>query len=54
MAAPASRELAQYLGHFDPAFRLRVYTHLIEGSQDRARRIIDNRLFRPRAVANGT
>ena len=48
------RELADYLGHHDPAFTLRVYSHLMPGSHDRARRVIDARMFRPRAVADGT
>ncbi len=48
------KELAEYLGHHDPAFTLRVYSHLIPGSHDRARRVIDARIFRPRAVADGT
>ena len=48
------KELAEYLGHHDPAFTLRVYSHLIAGSHDRARRVIDARMFRPRAVADGT
>jgi integrase len=48
------KELAEYLGHHDPAFTLRVYSHLIAGSHERARRVFDARLFRPRAVADGT
>jgi integrase len=48
------RGLAEYLGHHDPAFTLRVYGHLMPGSHDRARRVIDARMFRPRAVADGT
>jgi integrase len=47
------KELAEYLGHHDPAFTLRVYSHLMPGSHDRARRVIDARMFRPRAVADG-
>lgn len=48
------KELAEYLGHHDPAFTLRVYSHLIDGSHERARQVFDARLFRPRAVADGT
>ncbi|PKV95897.1 integrase-like protein [Amycolatopsis echigonensis] len=44
------RELAEYLGHANPAFTLRVYSHLLPDSHDRARQAIDRRLFRPRAV----
>jgi integrase len=48
------RELADYLGHHDPAFTLRIYGHLVADSHDRARRAIDDRFFRPRAVSHGT
>jgi len=48
------KELAEYLGHHDPAFTLRVYSHLIAGSHDRARQVFDAAMFRPRAVADGT
>jgi integrase len=48
------KELAEYLGHTDPGFTLRVYEHMLPDSHDRARRAIDARRFRPRAVADGT
>jgi hypothetical protein len=48
------KELAEYLGHADPGFTLRVYAHMMPGSHDRARRAIDDRLFRPRGVSHGT
>jgi integrase len=48
------KELAEFLGHHDAAFTLRVYTHLLPSSHDRARRAIDARMFRPRAVSDGT
>ncbi|HTT00292.1 MAG TPA: site-specific integrase, partial [Streptosporangiaceae bacterium] len=48
------KELAQFLGHKDEAFTLRVYTHLLPSSHDRARRVMDARMFRPRSVADGT
>ncbi|WP_188991404.1 tyrosine-type recombinase/integrase [Saccharopolyspora thermophila] len=38
------RELADYLGHKDPGFTLRVYTHLLPSSHDRARAAIDAQL----------
>jgi integrase len=47
------KELAEYLGHHDPAFTVRIYTHLLPSSHDRARRVIDARMFRPRAVSDG-
>jgi integrase len=48
------KELAEFLGHHDAAFTLRVYTHLLPSSRERARRVIDARMFRPRAVSDGT
>ncbi len=35
------KALAEYLGHSDPGFTLRTYTHLMPDSSDRARRAID-------------
>ena len=35
------RALAEYLGHHDPAFTLRIYAHLMPGSEDRARKAIE-------------
>lgn len=43
-------ELAAYLGHHDPAFTLRKYGKLQPNSHERARKAIDARFFRPRAV----
>jgi integrase len=34
---------AEYLGHSDPAFTLRVYAHMLPSSHDRARAVIDER-----------
>ena len=45
------KELAEYLGHKDPGFTLRLYAHMLPSSHERARKAIDARLFRPRAVA---
>ena len=33
------KELAEYLGHKDPAFTLRVYAHMLPSSYDRARAV---------------
>ncbi|MGH3916413.1 MAG: tyrosine-type recombinase/integrase [Pseudonocardiaceae bacterium] len=41
------RELAVYLGHSDPGFTLRVYTHLVPSSHERARLAIDAVFTRP-------
>ncbi len=40
-AGESIRALADYLGHADPGFTLRVYTHLMPSSEDRARGAID-------------
>ncbi len=47
--------LADYLGHTDPGFTLRVCTHLIPASDARSRQAIDNVLggSRVRAVSKG-
>ena len=37
------KELAEYLGHSDPAFTLRVYAHMLPCSHDRARVVISER-----------
>jgi hypothetical protein len=40
------KELAEYLGHADPEFTLRVYAHLLRSSHDRARAVINQRFDR--------
>jgi integrase len=35
------KELAEYLGHTDPGFTSRTYTHLVASSFERARLAID-------------
>ncbi|GLZ00573.1 tyrosine-type recombinase/integrase [Actinoplanes sp. NBRC 103695] len=40
-AGESIKALASYLGHTDPGFTLRVYTHLLPSSEDRTRRAID-------------
>lgn len=40
-AGESVRALADYLGHSDPGFTLRVYTHLMPSSADRARSAVD-------------
>ncbi|MQA16414.1 MAG: tyrosine-type recombinase/integrase [Pseudonocardiaceae bacterium] len=40
------KELAEYLGHTDPGFTLRTYTHLVPSSHQRARAAVD-KVFRP-------
>jgi len=46
-------ELAEYLGHTDPGFTLRVYTHLVPSSYERARRAIDGMFGRRPALLDG-
>lgn len=47
------RDLAEYLGHADPGFTLRLYVHMLPTAHERARRAVDGRLFRLRAVSDG-
>ncbi|AKJ13492.1 integrase [Streptomyces incarnatus] len=35
------KALSRYLGHSDPGFTLRVYTHLMPSSESRTRRAVD-------------
>ena len=41
-AGESIKALSLYLGHADPGFTLRVYTHLLPSSEDRTRRAIDD------------
>ena len=50
-AGESVRAVADYLGHSDPGFTLRVYAHLFPSSDDRARKALD-RLFQ--GVATGS
>jgi integrase len=43
-AGESIKVVSEYLGHANPAFTLRVYTHLMPGSEGRARRAIDGLL----------
>jgi integrase len=45
------RALAEYLGHSDPGFTLRTYTHLMPSSQARTRKAVDH-VFQQRKAAN--
>ncbi len=40
-AGESVKAVAEYLGHADPGFTLRVYAHLFPSSEDRARRALD-------------
>lgn len=45
-AGESVKAVAEYLGHADPGFTLRVYAHLFPSSEDRARKAIDRMLSR--------
>lgn len=52
-AGTSIRAVAEYLGHTDPGFTLRTYTHLMPESQDKAKRAVDAVFERLETVANG-
>ncbi|SRR5579884_2202988 len=41
------KAVSEYLGHADPGFTLRIYTHLMPSSRDRTRRAVDAVFGRP-------
>lgn len=45
-AGESVRAVADFLGHADPGFTLRVYAHLLPATEDRARGVVDG-TFRP-------
>ncbi len=45
------RAVAEYLGHADPGFTLRTYTHLMPDSDDRARQVVDAAFCREPGVS---
>ncbi|MGV9980390.1 tyrosine-type recombinase/integrase [Micromonospora wenchangensis] len=45
-AGESIKALSEYLGHADPGFTLRTYTHLMPTSEDRTRRAVD-KVFAP-------
>jgi integrase len=40
-AGESIRAVSEYLGHSDPGFTLRTYTHLMPGSTERTRAAVD-------------
>jgi integrase len=40
-AGESIKAVSEYLGHSDPGFTLRVYTHLMPSSEDRTRKAVD-------------
>ena len=51
-AGESIRALSEYLGHADPGFTLRIYTHMMPSSRDRTRRAVDA-IFGPSGEADG-
>ena len=47
------RAVSEYLGHADPGFTLRTYTHLMPSSAERTRKAIDAVFASARAPADG-
>jgi hypothetical protein len=43
-AGESIKALSEYLGHSDPGFTLRTYTHLLPSSETRPRKAIDDAL----------
>jgi integrase len=41
-AGESVKALSEYLGHADPGFTLRTYTHLMPSSAERTRRAVDS------------
>jgi hypothetical protein len=41
------RALSEYLGHHDPGFTLRTYTHLMPSAPDRMRAAVDSAFADP-------
>jgi integrase len=39
-----AKAVAEYLGHSDPGFTLRTYTHLLPSSEQRTRQAVDRAL----------
>jgi hypothetical protein len=52
-AGESVRALAEYLGHADPGFTLRVYAHLMPASEERTRGAVDQAL-RTVGLVNGS
>lgn len=47
------REVSEYLGHSDPGYTLKVYTHLVPSSHQRARAASD-KVFKPARTAKSS
>ncbi|MFG2898077.1 hypothetical protein ACGFZH_13485 [Streptomyces zaomyceticus] len=47
------RTLSGYLGHVDPGFTLRVYTHLMPSGESRTRKAVDDMYRRAVGTPDG-
>lgn len=47
------KALSQYLGHTDPGFTPRVYTHLMQSSDGRTRKAVDGVVARIGSASDG-
>ena len=52
-AGESVKALSEYLGHSDPGFTLRAYSHLMPSSEQRMRRAIDRALGDDPAAGDG-
>jgi integrase len=52
-AGESIKALSEYLGHADPGFTLRTYTHLMPSSESRTRCAIDRMLNGDSGTADG-
>lgn len=52
-AGESIKALSEYLGHSDPGFTLRTYTHLLPSSETRTRKAIDDAFTETEAEAEG-
>ncbi|KUN93647.1 hypothetical protein AQJ67_38600 [Streptomyces caeruleatus] len=52
-AGESIKALSEYLGHSDPGFTLRTYTHLLPSSETRTRKAIDDVFAEAEAEAEG-
>jgi integrase len=52
-AGESIKSLSEYLGHSDPGFTLRTYTHLLPTSEQRTRQAVDRALTGGAATADG-
>lgn len=52
-AGESIKALSTYLGHSDPGFTLKVYTHLMPSSEGRTRKAVDSVLKGPGEADDG-